>query len=86
MRHRTTHPTRYETQRRNRADTGWLVYLIPLLLIAGLVLFAGGYLSGRAGLDNLLGETDNEVVEELPPEPTVAHTEIREWRPSIALQ
>lgn len=84
MRRRMTHPTHYETQRRNRADTGWLVFLIPLLLIAGLVLFAGGYMSGRTSLGGLLG--DDVTVEEIPPEPTVAHTEIREWRPSIALQ
>jgi hypothetical protein len=56
------------------------MFLIPLLLIAALVLFAGGYMPGLGG-----SESDEDPAAAVP-EPTVVHTEVREWRPSIALQ
>lgn len=82
MRRTTTTRRNLDPQRRSGTDTSWLIFLIPLLLIAALVVVAGEYLPALTGSDT----TGDDAAEEVISEGTVTHAEVREWTPPIALQ
>ncbi len=85
MRRRITPRPIHEVRPHRRADTSWLVFLIPLLLLVVLGGAAMEYGFSFGGADSQAALTDDAGTSEAAPVATT-HAEIRQWSPPIALQ